>query len=225
MFFLFNFSEKSLDFCPFLLMPAKKSIDAYANEPKRDAPLTPNQQLDSCCRSNYKCDVQKKLSLNGTRSSSRQNIRHCECEYQFIECMKNMTSPIDNEQKLLQYFSRMYSINTPQCYLRDYPIFECISFQYYFEPTAEYSVSPYKNSVKSIRCLEYKLDKSKPKTYHLRDLPFNYIGLDSDGLEMIQISGIFSEIDFIIANIRNFTADFENFLIEGLGTEVRQLVL
>lgn len=222
MLFLFDFSDDFLDFCPFLLMPPKKFIDAYANDPKIDGPLIPDQQMDSCCRSNFKCDLQKKLSLNGTRGW--QNIRHCECEHEFIECMKNVTSSIYEEQQSIHYFSRLYSINTPKCYLRDYPIDECISFQYFFEPSAEYSVSPYKNSVKSIRCLEYKLDKSKPKTTHLRDLPFNYIGLDASGLEMIQLSGMFSEMNPIIENLRNHTADFEKMFIESLGTAVRRVI-
>lgn len=165
----------------------------------------------------------KKLSLNGTRGW--KNIRHCECEHKFIDCLKNVTSPNDAEQISLQYFSRIYSINTPQCYLRDYPIDECISFQYYYEPSAEYSVSPYKNSVKSIRCLEYKLDKSKPKTTHLRDLPFNYNGIDASGLESIQLSGVFSEMSPVIENIRNYTGDFEEKMFDAMGTVVHQLLV
>lgn len=191
MLFYCIISEDGLEFCPFLLIPEKKLRDEYLIDTRRVGQLSPVQQLDSCCLLNLKCDRQKKSELNGTEGW--QNIRHCDCEREFSECIQKVKAL---ESDLIA-FGHGYSINTPKCFTNDYPIDECVKFQYFFQPLAKFNRRPSQNAVISIRCVQYKFDVSKPKSFQLLDLPFSIIGLDDVQIDFIFQLGKIVPIDYL----------------------------
>lgn len=155
-----------MEFCPTVLKPTtdtlQKSIEAILRNPEQNTNSTENGNIDSCCRTLYVCGVQKKVILNGTKSS-----RHCECEKGFIECLKKLN---DETTK----FALAYSVEQSTCVAENYPIVKCIKFQKFLEPRAIFYRPPNAIEQKShyIRCLEYEFDESKPKMYQTFDLPY-----------------------------------------------------
>lgn len=43
------------------------------------------EKMETCCSANLQCDAQKRAELNGV--SIEEDIRHCDCENKYRECL------------------------------------------------------------------------------------------------------------------------------------------
>lgn len=139
-------------FCASILSPdesaLKRSLQAaFINNVKKDAKFDEKDHLDLCCRSFYKCDSYKSIEFN---YKTEWNTRHCDCEYFFDTCLKNLNTTLSNALRII------HTVNTPKCYANDYPIINCIDRE---KP--------------SNRCTKYELDESKAKIMQLFDLSYH----------------------------------------------------
>ncbi|KAG5898029.1 hypothetical protein JTB14_001741 [Gonioctena quinquepunctata] len=119
-----------------------------------DNDLGAESGTDMCCRTHDKCsDViggfQTEHNLTNPAFYTRV---HCDCDTVFYDCLKNASTGTSNSVGFI-YFNMLGT----QCFKEEYPISGCN-----------------KNSIHLVpKCLDYKLDESKPKVYQWIDEP-NY---------------------------------------------------
>lgn len=126
------------------------------------------EKMETCCNLNLQCDVQKRLELNKTLIDA--NIRHCECENKFRDCItaanwRRVANMGDN-----------YFRTTAKCYSVDHPIIKCEEFKCFYQPKKSYKQFPSGHMDGAVRCVKYQLDKTKAKIYQTFELPFYYYG-------------------------------------------------
>lgn len=155
---------------------------------------------DECSRGVIECEFLTKLTLNQTSDlfNSFLKRRNCECEQKFHKCIHGI-------EEFYNYGTRagmlgfVSTLIWPKCYSVNYPIVKCEKFQYFFEPNATFTKFPKDRGTDTIRCLEYKLDKSKPKIYQdIFDVPFQYQDLAPEilrGIEQIRRDLIMMDSD------------------------------
>lgn len=167
----FNLSDTK--FCESILSPTeftlKRSFEATFDNVKKGGYLNDSDRVDLCCRSFHKCEAHKHIELNYTNEQA--NIRHCECEYSFKNCLDKLNTSSSNVMGL------MHSLNTEKCYAIDHPIMKCLSFDtLQIEPEIDLHLQNL-NAVKrkSIfnRCSKYDLDQGQPKLLQMFDVLFN----------------------------------------------------
>lgn len=126
-------------------------------------------QVDTCCRSLYKCDAYKRIAFNLT-NDALWNIQPCDCIHLFQICLDNLNTSLSSEVDLL------HSMNTTKCYINDYPIVQCAKWELY--PDSDTPFLRFVNQAEREkfhnRCSKYELDGNRPKQLQLRDLPFNH---------------------------------------------------
>lgn len=147
--------------------------DPFIEEKRQERRM---KKYDSCCRSNFDCDLRKKAELNITHTS---NLRHCDCETEFVECIKTLRDD-DDDDKYGDEYLHYYSIYTRKCYAEDYPIEKCIKYQYFYKHKKVFDQIPVIGLKGTVRCLEYKMDKSKTKSIQNFDIPFYFRNGHSD---------------------------------------------
>lgn len=140
------------------------------------------QLMEDCCRSNYMCDVQKRAESIDTKSID-ENVRHCDCENQFLECIDK------SDSFMVLKWAEHYFMHTPKCYALDQPINTCNEYKCYYLPNAPYKQYPRDHKNGAIRCVVYDLDGSKPKMYQTFDMPFYYGAHSADELIWIERDG------------------------------------
>ncbi|XP_031633503.1 uncharacterized protein LOC116347157 [Contarinia nasturtii] len=154
-------------FCPSIPGPTSEILQTFLaslkNSTKKEVNSTNVESFGSCCRSHFECNARKNFDR-----PNESNTPYCQCEKSFSECLdqsKNILSSV---------FEYAYILGTTKCIAEDYPIVDCAKFQYFFEPYAQFSRPPNENERKRehIRCLEYNVDKTKPKEFQSFDLPF-----------------------------------------------------
>lgn len=124
------------------------------------------EALERCCSSNIQCDVRKRSAINGI--SIDKKLRHCECEHEFYQCVYKAN--ILGVSEIADYYFR----KTQKCYAFDHPIIKCERFKCFYQPKKIYEQYPSEAEAGTVRCAEYKLDKSMPKKYQTFDLMFTY---------------------------------------------------
>lgn len=164
------FSDYNMKFCPKVYKVTK--YDGMTAEHRSDKLYFEDtvQKMEYCCNSILQCDVQKRAELNS--HIIEEDIRHCECENKFSECLSIKDEPP------IWSFKNVYFKKTAKCYSVDHPIIKCEQYKCYLQPDATYSQYPSKHTSKAVRCAKYELDESKPKIYQTFDLPFDYQGWD-----------------------------------------------
>lgn len=125
--------------------------------------------IDRYCRDCLKCDLREAIQLNRTKIASHLFVQNCECERNNQHFIRNIVGGSTGG-----FIPFAFSLCSKQCYSLDYPIVKCKKYQYFFEPKKQSDVFPNHVDTESIRCLEYALDKSKPKIYQIFDLPFDF---------------------------------------------------
>lgn len=147
--------------------PNRNSLDGVSHTIEYDS--NEIKIMEDCCRSNFQCDVQKRMELNNT--SIDENLRHCECENKFRECLDKTNI------YMISLWTEYYFMHTPKCYSIDHPKTECEQTACYYHPSApKNQYSRRKNG--AIRCVKYDLDKIKPKIYQTFELPFYYVAYE-----------------------------------------------
>lgn len=160
-------------FCESLLLPTekalKKSLEAALVNAKRRILLDEKDQVDTCCRSLYKCDAYKRIAFNLT-NDSLWNIQPCDCIHLFQICLDKLNTSLSSEVDFL------HSMNTTKCYINDYPIVQCAKWELYPDSDTPFLrfVSQAEREKFHNRCSKYELDGNRPKQLQLRDLPFNH---------------------------------------------------
>lgn len=161
-----KFNLRETKFCESILSPTeftlKRSFEATFDSVKSGGYSNEIDRVDLCCRSFHKCEARKNIELNYT--NEQVNIRHCECEYSFKNCLDNLNTSSSN------VLGFIHSLNTEKCYVIDHPIIKCISFDaLQIEPEIDLHLN------KSIfnRCSKYDLDQSQPQLLQMFDVPFN----------------------------------------------------
>lgn len=185
----------------------KRLSEIYANQKE----LGPNTKLDSCCRSNYQCAYWK-FQHNETNN---YDSWHCDCEYQFRRCLKQLDTSLSNELA----FGR--SLYIQQCVYYDYPIKQCELYEEFLKPGENMQDEPKKRDIDSnrVRCLDYSLDENQPKIYQHFDMPFNYNGFTMDEIKRLSrnhqikkllytVHGFAQELHAFVKNVRNFHKNY-----------------
>lgn len=93
------------------------------------------ENMEMCCKLNIQCDMQKRFVLFDTSIDS--NIRHCECENKFRECLSSKNT-IKTGYSKVSYFGDVYSRQTASCYSVDHPIVKCEQFKCFYQPETTY---------------------------------------------------------------------------------------
>lgn len=140
-------------------------LDSLKNSTIKEINSTHVERFGSCCRSHFECNARKNFDYKQPNTS---NAPHCECEKSFCECLDK------SKNTLSSIFEYAYLLSTTKCIAEDYPIIECTKFQYFYEPYVQFSRPPNANELKRehIRCLEYRVDKTRSKSFQSFDLPF-----------------------------------------------------
>lgn len=131
-----------------------------------------------CCMSNFQCGEQKRREFNSVLID--QKLRHCECENKFRECVQNANS--SSIARWADYYFR----HTSKCYSSNHPIVKCEEYEYFYQPKMPYKQLPNGQISGAVRCVEYKLDKSKEKIYQTFELPFYYGAYDSNDYKLLE---------------------------------------
>ncbi|XP_031633959.1 uncharacterized protein LOC116347501 [Contarinia nasturtii] len=96
MFFLTS-DLKDTKYCPTILLPTehtlKKSLDSILFNSKSGTIPNKIDRIDLCCRTLYKCNLQKTSEINQTV----WYIRHCNCVQSFQHCLKSLNTSLSNE--------------------------------------------------------------------------------------------------------------------------------
>lgn len=91
----FTFSDTK--YCPTILLPTehtlKKSLDSILFNSKSGTIPNKIDRIDLCCRTLYKCNLQKTSEINQTV----WYIRHCNCVQSFQHCLKSLNTSLSNE--------------------------------------------------------------------------------------------------------------------------------
>lgn len=108
-------------------------------------------ETDSCCREHDHCDDtikggHTKHNLYNPQSTTRL---HCKCDESLRQCFRNVNSVISNTMGYI-----FFSLLQIQCYRYEYPTVGCVKWR--------------RGSVR-IYCVEYLLDKQKPKEWQWFD--------------------------------------------------------
>ncbi|XP_074602662.1 phospholipase A2 hemilipin-like [Brevipalpus obovatus] len=114
------------------------------------------KQLDACCRTHDYCPDQigPKEIVHGLKNEGRYYRLACYCDEMFKKCLKNIEGAI--ERVAAQGVGLMYfDCYAATCFKRDYPKMCCSRFRDIFTE----------------KCVEYRLDTSKNKTYQWWDSP------------------------------------------------------
>nr|WLP01538.1 phospholipase A2-like protein [Androctonus crassicauda] len=111
--------------------------------------LGPLEETDKCCRSHDHCNFsisgyENNFCLKNTDFFTKS---HCDCDDDFQSCLKESNNSVSNLVGNL-YFN----ILQVECFENEYPIIKCI-----------------RSSGIRKRCLQYKLDRTKPKKYQFFD--------------------------------------------------------
>lgn len=171
LFDLISFQDHVGPTCELLVPPDAEYAEHYRkvsrSDPNYDDISNSLLKYESCCRSIINCDLRKKSELNITDKS---NLRHCDCESEFVKCLKDAYKNTSNQFD--KNHQRLHSIYTKQCYAEDYPIEKCIKYQQFFRPTQVFDQIPVDGLNTTVRCLEYKMDRSKAKIIQNFDIPF-----------------------------------------------------
>lgn len=111
----------------------------------------------------------KHIELNYTNEQA--NIRHCECEYSFKNCLENLNTSSSN------VLGFIHSLNTEKCYAIDHPVIKCISFD---APQIEPEIDLHLQNLNAVkrksifnRCSKYDFDQGQPQLLQMFDVPFN----------------------------------------------------
>lgn len=137
------------------------------------------QQMEACCNLILQCDVQKRAELNS--SLVEGDIRHCECENKFHECL------IETDNIQVKGFENKYFMKTAKCYSVDHPVIKCEQYKCHYQPNTTYNQYPRGHISEAVRCTQYELDKSKPKIYQTFNLPFYYNNWDEWDYQWLEI--------------------------------------
>lgn len=158
----FNLSDTK--FCESILSPTeftyKKSFEATFDDVKSGEYFNESGRVDLCCRSFHKCEAYKHIQLNYTNEEA--NIRHCECEYIFKNCLEHLNTSSSN------VLGFIHTLNTRKCYAIDHPIIKCTSFD---APQIEPEIDLHVQNL--YRCENYELDQDQPQLLQMFDVPFN----------------------------------------------------
>ncbi|KAL5276785.1 hypothetical protein ACFFRR_002170 [Megaselia abdita] len=110
-------------------------------------------ETDKCCRDHDHCEeiLEGHKTLHGLSNSGVFPILKCTCEQRFLNCLQkaNTTTSIR--------IGRAYFWARNLCIKDEYPIEECALYQ--------------KGTIQQ-RCVRYKLDSRKKKTWQFFDIPF-----------------------------------------------------
>lgn len=126
--------------------------------------------MDKYCRLYYECDMNAKIQLHRTGDILNSFVRNCECGRKFINVLKSHFA-------FGGLYAFIFSLNINKCYEKDYPIIKCNKYQYFFDLLNTFDEFPNGRGIKSIRCLEYELDRIERKMYQLFDSPFHLAGI------------------------------------------------
>lgn len=187
-FFFVNFlsviSGSGMKICPKIYAStspsSKEDISSYLIEFDSNTA----KRLETCCSSNIQCDAQTRSQLKGVTIEA--DVRHCECEREFRDCISSVNVPS------ALWWGDFYFRHTPTCYSMDHPIVKCEQYKCFYQPKKQYKY-PKRHRHGAVRCVKYKLDKSKPKVYQTFELPFYYAAYDSDGYEFLNRLAIIFE--------------------------------
>lgn len=118
------------------------------------------QVLETCCSYNTQCDKQKRSEINRKIDGKLDgNLRHCECEQKFRECLQK-----SSDDFIIADFRTEYFKHTSKCYAVEHPIIKCANFQ--------------RHTSWMKRCVQYELKYDAPKIYQTFDLalftPYQY---------------------------------------------------
>lgn len=160
-------------FCESILSPTeftwKRSFEATFDNVKNGGFLYESDRIDSCCRSFHKCEAHKHIELKNI--TEQANIRHCECEYSFKNCLENLNTSSSN------VLGFIHSLNAEKCYAIDHPIVKCISSD---APLMEPEIDLHFKDLNTVkrksifnRCSKYDLDQGQPQLLQMFDVPFN----------------------------------------------------
>ncbi|XP_031622912.1 uncharacterized protein LOC116340509 [Contarinia nasturtii] len=166
----FNLSDTK--FCESILSPTeftlKRSFEATFEIVKKGGYLNESDRADLCCRSFHKCGAHKHIELNYTNEQA--NIRHCECEYSFKNCLENLNTSSSN------VLGFIHSLNTEKCYAIDHPIIECISFDApQIEPEIDLHLQNLNAVITTVRAdddMEKVFSQQNELNSHTRNLKF-----------------------------------------------------
>jgi len=174
-------------YTPFILKPTEdylKHILHYLLE------RTNAHFEDDCSISCVACDLQKKFRMNRIEDAFHSFVRDCDCEKKFHKCVHINNGRTHDWRKYDGLLALTATINSPKCYSVEHPIVKCKRYQYFFEPFAQFKEIPKERGTDTIRCVEYELDKSKPKIYQdTFDVPFEFGDLSPEMLNYIYETG------------------------------------
>ncbi|XP_012341011.1 phospholipase A2-like [Apis florea] len=144
--------QERINFSKYTIVPKTKWCGP-GNKAKNENDLGYFKITDACCRDHDLCgDSIKPLgSKHGLRNLSPFVRSECSCDNKFYNCLKNSSefiTPIIGNG----YFN---NILNQKCYKLEYPVTGCKLY----------------TNEKNRRCVEYILDKKKPKIYQWFDLP------------------------------------------------------
>lgn len=169
--------ESGMEICPKIYAsaspPSTEDISSHLISFDSDTA----KQLETCCSSNIQCDNEKRSALHGI--TIENNLRHCDCERKFRECLSAVNVPS------ALWWGDFYFRHTPKCYSIDHPIVECEQYKCFYQPKKLYK-HPKRHRRGAVRCVKYKLNRTKPKIYQTIELPFYYAAYDSDGYEFLE---------------------------------------
>lgn len=196
---IFQLSPYRMKYCPSMFRSTENEIRdsllAIANRSK-DIPVDDGfgfGEFDQFCRLNFECDVRRKTELNRQYEIFNSFVRSCECERQFRESVQLERN--DWISGVQSFFGHIYALNRRKCYSVDHPIKRCKRFESFYTPRKQYDEFEMERfGTESIRCIEYELDKTKPKIYQLFDIPFQFERIAPEFREFIEYVEMFSYI-------------------------------
>lgn len=176
MLFLFSLGS-GMKFCPKIYASTSTSSNEDISSYLISFDSDTAKKLETCCSSNIQCDQKKRAELGSI--SIEEDVRHCECERKFRECISAVNVPS------ALWWGDFYFRHTLKCYSIDHPIVECEQYTCFYQPNKLYK-HPKGHRRGAVRCVKYKLDKGNPKMYQTFGLPFYYAAYDSDEYEFLE---------------------------------------
>ncbi|KAF6204763.1 hypothetical protein GE061_018925 [Apolygus lucorum] len=119
--------------------------------------LGSHPETDSCCRDHDMCPdvIEAGGSKHGLSNHAPYTRLHCDCDDQFKKCLRNST----DDMKVSQVVGTLYfDLLRTKCYKLEHQVTGCSNY----------------NTI-AMRCEEYTMDPSTPKSWQWFDVPVFHI--------------------------------------------------